>query len=91
LLEGDVIKQSLQLKIIGIDGSSSSNEWTTNQEPWTIIKMPIPFVAWELTFLDLEPLINSNVEGKLLNDFQKIYQGSEHNHSLYPLNGFSFL
>jgi hypothetical protein len=36
-------------------------------------KIPIPFVAWELTFLDLEPSINSNLEGKLLDDFQKIY------------------
>jgi hypothetical protein len=31
LLEGDTIEQSLQLEIIGIDGSSSSNEWTTKQ------------------------------------------------------------
>jgi hypothetical protein len=32
-------------------------------------KIPIPFVAQELTFLDLEPLVNSNVEGELLDDF----------------------
>jgi hypothetical protein len=73
LLEGDVIEQSLQPKIIGIDGSSSNNEWTIDQEPCTTTKIPIPFVAWELTFLDLEPSINSNVEGELLDDFQKIY------------------
>jgi hypothetical protein len=30
-------------------------------------------VAQELTFLDLEPLVNNNVEGKLLDDFKKIY------------------
>jgi hypothetical protein len=36
-------------------------------------KIPIPFVARELTFLDLEPSVNSNVEGELLDDFQKIY------------------
>ncbi len=38
-----------------------------------MIKIPNPFLAWELTFLDLEPLVNSNVEGELLDDFQKIY------------------
>lgn len=30
-------------------------------------------MTWKLTFLDLEPLVNSNVEGELLDDFQKIY------------------
>jgi hypothetical protein len=73
LLEGDAIEQSLQPEIIGIDGSSSSNEWTTDQESWMTTKIPILFVARELTFLDLEPSVNSNVEGELLNDFQKIY------------------
>jgi hypothetical protein len=60
-------------EIVGIDGSSSSNKWTTYQEPWMMIKIPNPFLAWELTFLDLEPSVNSNVEGELLDDFQKIY------------------
>jgi hypothetical protein len=73
LMEGDVIEQSLQLEIIGIDGSSSNNKWTTDKEPWMTIKTPIPFVAHELTFLDLEPSVNNNVEGELLDDFQKIY------------------
>ncbi len=73
LLEGDVIEQSLQPEIIGIDGSSSSKKWTIDQEPWMTTKIPIPFVARELTFLDLKPSVNSNVERELLDDFQKIY------------------